>query len=302
MKKILLSLFWIITIWLVNFWNCSTVPDWISSLSSNQINWLNTNAINHWTNVNWSVINLYDRWNETNWIDRNLCAILSWFTRSSDFQWRLSFLSSLSTQSNWQYYSTNQVSLLCASWWRRYFAMASTSANNKFTIWEFWIVSPDQLLYLINSRYDFIECDSYLSTCQSDLNSCNSDLNTCENDLINCGEWNTPSCESWDIQWSSLYINDIQHLWASVIDITIPEEISWDYVNENDEFILDVNWYNQDSEYIDNIIRLQNYKPTSEDFTELIWTLAPYSKILIFCVFIFIIWAWLKKPFKSKKL
>ena len=109
--------------------------------------------------------------------------------------------------------------------------------------------------------------------------------------------------DSWDnISRSALFIDDIQHESAPVINITIPEEIDWDYTWNDEEFNIWINWYNVDTEYIDSIIRTQNYKPTSEDFTNLVWTLAPYSKILIFCVFLFIIWAWIKKPFKSKKI
>ena len=109
-------------------------------------------------------------------------------------------------------------------------------------------------------------------------------------------------CLSWDTQWSALYVNEIQHNSAWIINITIPEEISWDYTWDEENFYLYINWYNVNTEYIDSIIRTQNYKPTSEDFTNLIWVLAPYSKYLIFLLFIFIIWAWIKKPFKSKKL
>lgn len=112
--------------------------------------------------------------------------------------------------------------------------------------------------------------------------------------------WNT--VDSWDVSWSSLYINEIQHLSSENINIVLPEEISWDYTGDEENFYLYVNWYNVDTEYIDSIIRTQNYKPTSEDFTNLVWMLAPYSKYLVFLIFIFIIWAWIKKSFKSKKL
>jgi len=109
--------------------------------------------------------------------------------------------------------------------------------------------------------------------------------------------------DSWDnVSWSALFVDDIQHESAPIINITIPEEIDWDYTWNDEEFNIWINWYNVDTEYIDSIIRAQNYKPTSEDFTELVGVLAPYSKILIFCVFIFIIWARIRKPFKSKKL
>lgn len=107
---------------------------------------------------------------------------------------------------------------------------------------------------------------------------------------------------SWDIQWSSIFINDIQHNSSENINITIPEEINRDYTWDEENLYIYVNWYNVDTEYIDSIIRTQIYKPSSEDFTNVVWLLAPYSKYLVFLLFVFIIWAWIRKSFKSKKL
>lgn len=107
---------------------------------------------------------------------------------------------------------------------------------------------------------------------------------------------------SWDIQWSSIFINDIQHNSSENINITIPEEINRDYTWDGENLYIYVNWYNVDTEYIDSIIRTQSYKPSSEDFTNVVWLLAPYSKYLVFLLFVFIIWAWIRKSFKSKKL
>lgn len=144
-------------------------------------------------------------------------------------------------------------------------------------------------------------------TCEEceECNECPTiDSQYCQENNLCPSSWTWSDCPvyTWDFNWSSLYINDIQHEWAWTINITIPEEFNWDYTNENDVFDLNIEWYNVDTEYIDWIIRTQNYKPTSEDFTRLVWMLAPYSKYLIFLLFMFIIWAWIKKPFKSKKL
>lgn len=162
-------------------------------------------------------------------------------------------------------------------------------------------------LYTCIDNYSI--CDWNLRSCQSDLSTATGyidslewEISQCSQDLINCSNSsNTWSCESWS-NWSALFINDIQHLWKPNIFITIPEEIDWDYTSDWDYFDLDINGYNVDTEYIDWIIRTQNYKPTTEDFTKLVWLLAPYTKILVFLLFVFLIWAWIKKPFKSKKL
>lgn len=127
------------------------------------------------------------------------------------------------------------------------------------------------------------------------------DQNYCVNNWL-CPSSECPDVPIWTWNWSALYINDIQHLGKPIINITFPDYLDWDYTTTENEFNLDIVWYPVDTEYIDWIIRTQNYKPTSEDFTQLVWMLAPYSKYLLFLLFIFIIWAWIKKPFKSKKL
>lgn len=198
--------------------------------------------------------------------------------------------------------------------------------SSSFTVVSFSEVALTNYSYI----YTCSSCDCpSCSQCESDLQGCQSDLATATWNLATCEwmynrletdydllSWNYNTCvsdlnscmnnwwTSWsgDIQWSSLFINNNQLLWNKNIFINIPFEYEYSYTNEGEDFELDVVWLNQDEEYIEWVLSVQNYKPTSEDFTELISTLAPYSKILIFCVFLFIIWAWLKKPFKSKKL
>ena len=63
---------------------------------------------------------------------------------------------------------------------------------------------------------------------------------------------------------------------------------------------IDIVGYNVDYEKMQSIIDQQNYKPTQEDFSNIISILGPYSQIILFFVFLFIVWAWIKKPFKSK--
>ena len=101
---------------------------------------------------------------------------------------------------------------------------------------------------------------------------------------------------------SNVYINNILHVGAPNIVMNIPEEIDWDYAYTTwgQNMNIDIVGYNVDYEKMQSIIDQQNYKPSQEDFTNLISILGPYSKIIIFFVFIFIVWAWIKKPFKSK--
>lgn len=343
MKKILLSLFWIITIWLVNFssawfevlssWNITTIPNQSNFLTLYDLWTEYTNfwdifcfswTVNQWWWTAMSSSNEFRFW-VYNW---------NWLNSSNSFS-QLIFW----TIDNWTY-KVNNIFWCVYIWWKYQTKIwvnstSSSSLNNISIDYEvlhlvnnwWWSSSCDYSWYIleseINQSYcvnnnlcpsnssncDYSEYESTiqtlswnLATCQWLYSTCDNNLSSCSNELNFClSNWWSSSC-SWDIQWSSLYINNIQHLWASSIFVNIPEEISWSYTNENDEFDLDIEWYNLDIEYIDSIIRTQNYKPTSEDFTELVKMLAPYSKILIFCLFMFIIWAWIKKPFKSKKI
>ena len=100
--------------------------------------------------------------------------------------------------------------------------------------------------------------------------------------------------------WSALYINWVQHDSAWIIDIDISEDISWDYELTWSQFNLDIIWYNVDYDKINQIVSIQEYKPTSWDFTTVVSSLVPYMKILVFVLFAYIVIRRLKKPFSSK--
>ena len=118
-----------------------------------------------------------------------------------------------------------------------------------------------------------------------------------------CPSWWTPS-DCPNVWVSNLFINDIFHPGAFNIIMNIPEEISRDYAYTNSwyNFNLDIEGYNVDYEKMQSVIDNQSYIPTEEDFQNIIAILTPYTKIIVFFVFLFIVWAWIKKPFKSKKL
>ena len=113
-----------------------------------------------------------------------------------------------------------------------------------------------------------------------------------------------PTCPSGSGGVSTLYINDILHVWSPLIYLNIPQELGWDYeyTQWGTEMTIDVEGYNVDYDAVQDIIDVQNYTPSAEEFEQVIWLLGPYTKIIILFVFIFIVWAWIKKPFKSKKL
>lgn len=188
-----------------------------------------------------------------------------------------------------------------------YYSFRPTSATQSFSFDFDCVLSWDNII-----DWD-IECptcptcpDQYTSLeCQTEYNLIpieEVDQAYCESNNL-CPAWWTPS-DCPNVWVSNLFINDIFHPGAFNIIMNIPEEISRDYAYTNSwyNFNLDIEWYNVDYEKMQSVIDLQSYKPSSEDFTQIVWLLAPYTKIILFFVFLFIIWAWIKKPFKSKRL
>ncbi len=153
---------------------------------------------------------------------------------------------------------------------------------------------------MIPSQYTSLECQTVYNLIPIE----SVDQSYCESNNLCSSCPVCPSVPIWTWGYSQLYINNILHIWASNIIMNIPEEIDWDYAYTawGQNMNIDVVGYNVDYEKIDEVVQLQNYKPTSEDFQKIIWLLAPYTKIIVFFVFLFIVWAWIKKPFKSKKL
>lgn len=192
-----------------------------------------------------------------------------------NFAW----LTSAYFNSNW-----NDQWLACTPYWTIYMSVYSNCS-----VEIYWIKYNDYTSQQCQSEYNLIpinEVDS--SYCQS-------------NNL--CPSWWTPS-DCPNVWVSNLFINDIFHPGAFNIIMNIPEEISRDYAYTNSwyNFNLDIEGYNVDYEKMQSVIDNQSYIPTEEDFQNIISILTPYTKIIVFFVFLFIVWAWIKKPFKSKKL
>lgn len=146
---------------------------------------------------------------------------------------------------------------------------------------------PSENLTTCNNN--LLNCQNSLSWYDTLLNNCSTNLNSCNSSLSSCLQLNCP-VSSGGVSWSSLFINDIQHIGAPTINISIPNEIQWDYLNENDEFNLTVDWYNVDSDYIEWVINIQNSKPTKEDFNNIItWLIPLFVPWLVIILFIYLI-------------
>lgn len=297
MKKILLSLFWIVTLWLINFSSADYLYNYITDILSsgfvydvsNWTNWVNVFQLsNASVNWNWTIICFYTTWNFVNKISPNTPN---------------SYPTITFRQSNYTNYSV--VHYLDMVYPDRWSCLDLHPTNFSFSIqaqfqynWYTWEIPIRYVLLknILNIDYPWnVDCPSWSSQqCQSEYNLIpvsSIDYNYCESNNL-CPLYTGWNCETWDSEnWSALYINDIQHNSASVIDITIPEEISRDYTNENDLFDLDIQWYNTDTEYIEWLINIQNTVPTKDDFNQIISSLIPlfipWLVIILFIIFTF---------------
>lgn len=274
MKKILLSIL-VSVIWLVWFWYCFNVTDW----------WWK--YIQVWTYASYLTFSPADKslsYTTCIWIFDNcdINFIHNWITESNLWKWLNCF--------TWIYYaaSTSNNPQLSNNW-----SSCAVAVN----------IFPDTYWWFCNSCPTCPTCQEQLTStwCQQEyslmpISSCDSEY--CQLNWL-CWTW---SSWSWDLQWSSLFINWIQHVWWSIIDVTIPSEIQRNYLYtwENEEtFKLDVEGLNGDPDYIQWIIDVNSYRPTSEDFTNtFIWGLTLIFPYIIITAFIVFIWRFIRKIFK----
>lgn len=140
---------------------------------------------------------------------------------------------------------------------------------------------------IVWSSYTSEQCQQEYSLMPID--SCNSEY--CELNWL---------CEVIWWSWSStLYINDVRHESAPFIYVNIPEEFKRDYLTWEQEFTINVEWLNWDQDYINWIIDVNSYRPTSEDFTQtFVWWLTLIFPYIIITAVILFIRRFIRKIFK----
>lgn len=159
---------------------------------------------------------------------------------------------------------------------------------------EYWLVES---WLLTSCQTDLNSCITNTSWFNDILNNCNNNLNACNLSLSSCLQNNCPTT-SWDISWSSLFINDIQHIWWPSIYIWIPEEIQRDYTYVDDDMYITVDWYNVDNEYIADVIQKTKITPTSEDLSYMIQWLQVYIPYLFIGLIMIFTIALIKRFFR----
>lgn len=316
MKKILLSL--LLFVWInicYSFWSYESLLSWnIQTLYSTSNLW-NTNVIKYslsssdlWNIycLSWTI--LTNRNTNCNWTQQSPNCTLQFIYWKDNTIYQnndsvLFYINQLKFETDNTFfgcieynYGVNDVNQIIIK------TMASTNQNVNID-YDILKYIPDNSWWW-SSSCDYSEYESTiqtlswnLATCQWLYSTCDNNLSSCSNELNACiSNWWSSSC-SGDIQWSSLYINNIQHLWASSIFVNIPEEISWSYTNQNDEFNLEVEWYNVDTAYIEEVINKSNYIPTSEDLSNVFSNLGLFWSLLVVCLFIILVFYMIKKIF-----
>lgn len=283
MKKFLLSLL-LICLWIVNFSSASLTYTWYVTWDT-----LPWNSVI----VSISVPYVYHYWH----------TVSSSSLRCS-FTWNVSGVYYVF----WNNDRSNN-SFVFSAWWSTnrtfnnelstvYFFSSSTAVND-FVFW--YDCTIDTVYDVVGCDYSDYELKSNIteSYCTNLYNNLipveNVDQNYCLNNHL-CPSYDCPT-NTWDLQWSALFINNIQHVGAPLINISIPEEIEWDYSWSSSQFDLDIVWYNVDTEYVEWIIDVQNYVPTSSDFTRIFWLFGNYAWLLVSCLFIIIFFYFIKKLF-----
>lgn len=300
-------------VWLCCFCNADSFAiSWLANVStnstigSNNYNILFRSISSTWSTWNYymCISDTYYNWSisydiyfmECNWnksVSSNLendsdCTKLSTITKAS---------------SQFSVYNSDMTCFSAYSWKYYYFSRFQTWGSSQLVLWvsflntdvlesKFWNSSSCPSC---PSQYTSLECQqeySLIPVSSVDQNYCVS------NNLCPASEGG--ECESWSVNWSALYINNVQHLGGAIIRVDIPEEIERDYTQGTGEFDLDVVGYNVDYEAIQNKIDIQNYKPSQEDFNNVIWVLAWYMPLIVILIWFVVILALIKKPFKSK--
>ena len=290
LKKLFLTLS-VALLWFVWFWNCKQFFSY-NYIPLHSSNWTyNYVSYDYSLNVN----SLSDI--------QNLCFSITSNQNCSPFY----VVVSNWTSYNFSYDSSSRACVVCGSFF--------DSLNDTFYLW--FNQSSSSVPY---ARLTIIDNSSYLNSFQNIqdwgvLNPSITDCPVCEEkltslqcqseyDLIPVSDVDENYCllnELCPVNWdfSRFVINWEDQLPSLLYEVSIPDYITYDYnhySNQISRFI--VNWYNEDTDYIQWIIDTQNYTPNSEDFTNVFMNIIPYMKIIVFVLFLLFVYKMIKKLFK----
>lgn len=176
---------------------------------------------------------------------------------------------------------------------------------------------------------DYSEYEDQINTLSWSLASCQSDLTTCQNtnsctqlkcendyNLVPESSINSEYCEdrfdlidpencpaswwTWDIQWSSFFVNSRQIQGAWNIYLWLPDFLDWWYTYIDNWQTLEIDVENVwDENYINAILSTQTYHPSSDEFAvSFVWYLTLLMPYIIITLFIIFVWKLIRRIFK----
>lgn len=263
MKRLKYWFFWIVgLLFSISFWYCENVSNLLDILKDD------TQTLSEWFNV------IYTVSSDDYWV---YCLNLYYMNSNprDHIQFLMNNTPSLFDWNHLNIFYDQVPSTVCIRVNQPYLYLYNPNGYS-FDV-SYKIYRLDVLLNTEIPVYDSLQCQQeYWLIPIEDVNS------------EYCVENNFCPITSW---WSSLFINEIEHPSAPLINITIPEEFDWTYTWDEEEYNVDIKWFNVDTEYIDWIIRNQTTLPNKTDFNNtisgLIPLLVPWLVIIMFFIFIF---------------
>ena len=281
MKKILLSLFWIITLWLINFWSCFNVSDFITYIDTQTVN------INQW-----SVHKVFET------------------TSSSDYWTYCIKITSITSGRIWAFWYNN--SLAFNRDWFSYFysdfgvpfyVCSYVNVSYLLLYAQNWSIDITYDLFKLNNLLDYQVPVMTSFECQQnyDLIPISSvDSNYCEINNL-CPSWWWECIEgSW---FSDIYIYSNNRYfpltWTNSVFINLPQYLNYNYDYSNWWNDLDIDlWYSVDDSYLSSVKDLQLTTPNQVDLNNIVsWLLPLFVPWLVVILFLYFVFRFLKKIF-----
>lgn len=213
-------------------------------------------------------------------------------------------------------YSTYCVYVEYITWWPEIFYWFNSTLSQELRIWSFMFSDWPSWIYqcmYVNLRYlffynawntnltvrfkvfdliDFLNSDYPIYSslqCQTEYNLI--PVNDVNANYCNLNFWmidpkDCPKTEwSWAISWTPRFINDEQYPWTNLLNINIPNDIAHTVIYNEEETIVNVEWYNADENYINWILQNEKLTPTNKDIEEMItWFMVNYFPYLALAI------------------
>lgn len=192
--------------------------------------------------------------------------------------------------------------------WRDSVWTSISSSNTRFifdvinknvlqSYFQSWYILPSQCPTCPScpNQYTSLECQTEYNLIPIEnvtKNYCEINFDLIDPSTCPITEW------SWAVNWSSLFINGTQYAWNNSINMFIPNYL-WRNITFNDEETnVEIEWYNVDEEYLNNIIDNEKLQPTNKDFENMLVWIVNFAPYIFICLIIYFLLSRLPKMFR----